>query len=97
MALSRDQLRHLARLARIDLDDAELRGLEGDLEQILGYVELLQELSTDDVQPTAQVAVAAAPLRDDVPLEGLSTADALSEAPRLGETSFAVPAIIDEP
>ncbi len=96
MALSQDELRHLARLARIDLSDDELRSLEGDLQQILQYVALLAELDTTDVEPTAQVAVSAAPLRADDPRAGLDTEAALAEAPRLGETAFAVPAFVDE-
>jgi aspartyl-tRNA(Asn)/glutamyl-tRNA(Gln) amidotransferase subunit C len=96
MALSQDDLRHLARLARIDLSDSELAGLEGDLQQILQYVALLEELDTANVEPTTQVAVSSAPLRPDEPREGLDTAAALAEAPRLGETAFAVPAFVDE-
>ena len=96
MAITRQDVLHVAGLAKLRLDDHEVDAMRRDLEQIIGYVELLGELSLDDVEPTAHVAVDAAPLRTDQPTPGLSPAQALAEAPRTSAGGFAVPAFVDE-
>jgi aspartyl-tRNA(Asn)/glutamyl-tRNA(Gln) amidotransferase subunit C len=97
MSLDRDQILHIARLARLHLQEHEIERLQKDLAQILAYVEKLRELDKTDVLPTAQVAVEAAPLREDAVEPGLPVDQALAEAPRRGERGFAVPAFVEEP
>jgi aspartyl-tRNA(Asn)/glutamyl-tRNA(Gln) amidotransferase subunit C len=96
MAITRQDVLHVAGLAKLRLDDSEVDPMRRDLEQIIGYVELLGELRLDDVEPTAHVAVEAAPLRTDQPASGLSSERALAEAPRTSAGGFAVPAFVDE-
>ena len=96
MAIDRNGVLHIARLARLHLDDHEIESLRTDLAQILGYVDKLGELDTRDVPPTAQIAVEAAPLREDERAPGLEIEQALAEAPRHGERAFAVPAFVEE-
>lgn len=64
-ALSADQVRHIAALARLELSDAEVARLTGELGAILGYVDQLREVPTDGVEPTAQVTGTASVLRAD--------------------------------
>lgn len=96
MPITRDDVLHIAKLARLRLEDEEVTSLQADLEKILSYVEKLQELDTEGIPPTAHVAVDAAPLRPDVVVEGLNNEIAIAEAPRPRDGGFAVPAFVDE-
>ncbi len=96
MAITRDNILHIAKLARLKLADAEIAELQSDMENILGYIEKLQELDTSGIVPTAHIAVDAAPLRTDMVNAGLPNEVALAEAPRPRDGGFAVPAFMDE-
>jgi aspartyl-tRNA(Asn)/glutamyl-tRNA(Gln) amidotransferase subunit C len=96
MSITREDVLHVARLAKLQLEEAEIDSLIRDLGKILDYMALLGELDTSDVPPTAHVAVESAPLRDDTVLPVLRTEDTLSEAPRRTGDGFAVPAFVDE-
>jgi len=96
MAITRKDVLHVAELARLELRDDEVERMIRDLGGILDYVAQLGELDTTDVPATAQVAVESAPLRTDEPSKGLTADDALAEAPRTSDGSFAVPAFVDE-
>lgn len=96
MTISREQVQTVASLAHLDLDDASADALTADLSKILGYVDKLNELDTENVEPTLQVSVAQAPLRPDVRTPGLSKEEALSQAPRADEVGFLVPGFVDE-
>ncbi len=96
MAITRQDVLHVAELARLELREDEVERMMRDLGSILEYVAQLEELDTSEVPATAQVAVEAAPLRADERAPGLATDQALAEAPRTGDSSFAVPAFVDE-
>ena len=96
MSVTREDVLHVAALAKLRLGEEEIERMQRDLTRILGYVELLGELALDDVEPTAHVAVDVAPLRPDRIVPGLTTQAALSEAPRTLDGGFAVPAFVDE-
>ena len=97
MTLKREDVIHVAKLARLELEDDEIEPMLRDLGQILDYVAELSALDTSAVPPTAQVAVQRAPLREDSLQPGLSPEVALAEAPRHSELGFAVPAFVEEP
>lgn len=94
--ITREQVIHVARLARLALSDDEIGRMTSELGDILGYVEQLGELDTTGVEPTAQVGVRGLSLRDDVPHEGLDRAAVLGEAPSADHDGFVVPAFLDE-
>ena len=96
MAITRDTVLHVAKLARLSLGAEEIDRLQRDLDKILEYVKLLSELDTSDVPETAQVAVERAPLRSDDCLQSLPNEVALAEAPRRAGPAYAVPAFVDE-
>ena len=96
MPLSRDQVLHVAKLARLELGEGEVERMQHDLGSILEYVALLSELDTEGVPETAHVAVAGMPFRNDQPMASLPNELALAEAPRQSDGSFAVPAFVDE-
>ena len=96
MAISRDNVLHVAKLARLELTELEVDRMQRDLNGILDYVNQLSELDTTDVPATTQVAVVSAPFRGDVPHQSLAHDVALSQAPRSSSDGFAVPAFVDE-
>lgn len=96
MSISREEVRKVARLARLSLDDASLERLSHDVSRILDYVVRLEELDTTGVPPTTQVSAPRAPLRPDEIRSGVSKTEALREAPRADERGFLVPAFVDE-
>lgn len=96
MAITRQDVLHVAKLAKLELLPDEVEPLMKDLDRILQYVEVLAELDVDGVLPTAHVAVDAAPLREDEQHVGLSNEQALSQAPRTVDGGFAVPAFVEE-
>jgi aspartyl-tRNA(Asn)/glutamyl-tRNA(Gln) amidotransferase subunit C len=96
MAISRSDVLHVAKLAKLRLEDAEIEPIMADLGKILGYVELLNELDTSGVPPMSHVTVTQSPLRDDRVHPVVTTDEVLAEAPRRSGDGFAVPAFVDE-
>jgi aspartyl-tRNA(Asn)/glutamyl-tRNA(Gln) amidotransferase subunit C len=96
MAITRDNVLHVAKLARLELNEAEIDRMQRDLNGIIDYVNQLSELDTTDVPATTQVAVVAAPFRADELRPSLSHDLALGQAPRSSSDGFAVPAFVDE-
>jgi len=96
MTITRETVLHIAKLARLELGGDEVDRMQQDLGKILDYVQLLSELDTENVAPTAQVAVESAPFREDAPEQSLPNDAALGEAPRRAGPAFAVPAFVDE-
>lgn len=93
MKISRAEVEHIADLARLELSEAETQQLQSDLSQILEYVELLNELDTTDVPPTARVVVKGDALREDEPKPSFPREDILSNAPQRQDGLFRVRAI----
>jgi aspartyl-tRNA(Asn)/glutamyl-tRNA(Gln) amidotransferase subunit C len=83
-------VRHVARLARLHLDDAERARMEEELSVILDHVEAIQRLDLDDVPPTTHVLSLVNVMRDDEPAPSLPVEEALREAPEVVEDRFAV-------
>jgi aspartyl-tRNA(Asn)/glutamyl-tRNA(Gln) amidotransferase subunit C len=96
-ALERSDVAHLARLARITFDDAELDVLVGQLEVILGAVSRVQEVAAEHIPPTTHAVPVTNVLRADVVQPCLSADEALAAAPAAEEGKFRVPRILDEP
>jgi aspartyl-tRNA(Asn)/glutamyl-tRNA(Gln) amidotransferase subunit C len=94
--LSRDEVRHLADLARIDLSDAELDHLAPQLNVILEAVASIQGVAGDDVVPTSHPIPMTNVFREDVVTPSLTAEQALSGAPAVEEQRFSVPRILGE-
>ena len=94
MALTRDEVLHVANLARLSLVPAEIELFTRQLNDILAYVEKLQEVDTAGVEPLAHVIPMFNVLREDAVSEGLDRDIALSNAPAREEGAFVVPRII---
>jgi aspartyl-tRNA(Asn)/glutamyl-tRNA(Gln) amidotransferase subunit C len=93
--LSPETVRKVAKLARLKLSDAEVEQFSGQLGAVLGYVEVLNELNTEGVEPLAHPLEIADVLRDDLPVPSLPRDAALSNAPKSDGKCFLVPQIID--
>lgn len=94
--ISRDEVARLAGLARIDLTDAELTRLAGELDVIVESVARVQEVATDDVPATSHPIPLTNVFREDVAETPLTVEQALSGAPEAQEGRFAVPQILGE-
>ena len=90
------QVRHVARLARLDLTDDEVACFSTQLSAILGYIEKLNELDTDSVEPLAHCLPIHNVFREDVVIESLDTTLALENAPQHFESFFKVPKILED-
>lgn len=98
MAITEQQVRRVATLARLRLDDEEARHLTSDLGRILDYVDQLAKLDTSAVEPTSHVVAVVAPFRDDIvhrPDGKANAEEAVANAPRCDGHFFAVPPIIE--
>jgi len=93
--ISLEQVRHVAELAQLQLTEAEETRLQHELSDILGYIEKLNQLETDAVEPTAQVGEAGTPTRDDMITNEPAAEEMLANAPAREGTFFKVPKIID--
>lgn len=91
MAISRDQVLHVARLARLDLSDDELERLTGELSAILDAVSKVSELDLDDVPPTSHPLAVVNAWAEDVPRDSLSLDDVFANAPARENDLFRVP------
>jgi aspartyl-tRNA(Asn)/glutamyl-tRNA(Gln) amidotransferase subunit C len=96
MPLSRDQVRHVAMLARLGLEPGDEDFYAEQLSGILEHIDRLQQVDTDDRPPTAQVVEVKNQLREDEPRPGLTQEDALSNAPAAQDGFFRVPSIQEE-
>ncbi len=95
MSVDQKTVRHVARLARIAMSDAEVDALVPELNQILGWVEHLSEVNTDGVEPLTAVIDQKLRLRDDVVDDGNVREAVLVNAPDAQHGFFAVPKVIE--
>ena len=89
--IDREQVLHVAKLARLRLSDDEVERMTGELSQILEHVEQMEALDLDGVEPTSHVVALENVLRDDVPRDSLSRERALEGAPEAAPNGFRVP------
>lgn len=94
--ISRDDVAHLANLARIDLTEGELDRLAPQLSVILESVATVSAVASDDVPPMSHAVPLSNVFRDDVARPGLSSEQALAAAPSVDRQRFAVPRILGE-
>ncbi len=95
MSVNTDQVRHIARLARIAMSEAEIEALVPELNNILGWVEQLAEVDTDGVEPLTAVIDQKLRLREDVVTDGDCRDAVLANAPAAEHGFFAVPKVIE--
>jgi aspartyl-tRNA(Asn)/glutamyl-tRNA(Gln) amidotransferase subunit C len=96
MSIAREEVAHLAQLARLALGDEELDHLVGQLDQIIAAVARVQEVAADGIPPTSHAVPLVNVFRDDVVVPCLGVEKALSQAPAVEQQRFRVPRILDE-
>ena len=94
--LSREQVEHVAILARLALSDTETVAMQAHLFQILEHFEVLEQLDTAGIEPTAQAIPSHNVMREDRVEESLSLADVLANAPRKEGGHLVVPAVLPD-
>ena len=95
MSVTLDDVRKVAKLARLSFSEEEEARLVTDLNQMLAYVASLDALDTSQVAPTTHVLPLSNVFRTDEPAESLSQEAALANAPRSGHGHFRVPKVIE--
>ena len=95
MSVTNDQVRHIARLARIAMSEEEIAALAPELNNILGWVEQLQEVDVSGVEPMTAVIPNRLRLREDVVSDGGIRDAVLANAPVAEHGFFAVPKVIE--
>jgi aspartyl-tRNA(Asn)/glutamyl-tRNA(Gln) amidotransferase subunit C len=89
--IERDQVLHVARLARLRLTDEEVERMSGELSSILDHIEKINELDLEDVAPTSHVIGVENVLRADEPRPSIPRERALEPAPDASDGGFRVP------
>ena len=95
MSLDKEAVKKVASLARIRMDDKELELMAPRLSKIVGFIEQLSEIDTDNVEPLANVVDVALPLREDVVTDGDCVKKILANAPEEAQNYFVVPNVIE--
>ena len=95
MSLDKDTVRRIAFLARVRVPEDVLEPLVGELNKIIGWVEQLSEVDTEDVEPMTSVAEITLPLRTDKVTDGNYSNRVLANAPDNKGPFYAVPKVID--
>jgi aspartyl-tRNA(Asn)/glutamyl-tRNA(Gln) amidotransferase subunit C len=96
VAITRDEVAHLANLARIELSEAELAHLAPQLSVILESVASISGVAGDDIPPTSHALPLTNVFREDVVVPGLTAEQALSGAPAAEQQRFSVPRILGD-
>lgn len=95
MKLSREEVLHIARLARLDLTEAEIAGYGEQLSDLLEHFQVLQQVDTEGVPPTAQSIELRSVMRDDCVEPSLPPEDVLANAPRREDSFFRVKPVLE--
>lgn len=95
MSVTKDDVKKVARLSRIAVDDSRLDGLAGELNGILNWIEQLNEVDIDGVEPMTSVVEASLPMREDKVTDGDKVDDVLANAPKSEDGFFIVPRSVE--
>jgi aspartyl-tRNA(Asn)/glutamyl-tRNA(Gln) amidotransferase subunit C len=95
MSVTREQVRKVARLSRIAVPEERLDELAGEINGILGWIDQLNEVDIENVEPLTSVVATTLPMREDVVTDGGKAHDVLANAPRSEEGFFVVPKSVE--
>lgn len=95
MAITKDTVKYVAHLARIELKPKELEKLSGQLKEIIDFIDKLKKVDTKDISPTSHILPINNVLREDSPKPSLSIEKALKNTPRKEGNFFGVPKVIE--
>jgi aspartyl-tRNA(Asn)/glutamyl-tRNA(Gln) amidotransferase subunit C len=95
MSIDAATVRRIAHLARIAVQEGEIEHLRGEVNAILGWIEQLQEVNVEGVEPMTSVTPMKLPMRDDVVNDGGDAARVLANAPQSDDGFFLVPKVVE--
>ena len=95
MSIDKDTVKHIAKLARISLDEKKINSLSKDLSSIMKFIEKLNELNTEKTVPLTSIINASLQSRKDEVLDGKIRDQILKNSPEKNEEFFVVPKVID--
>jgi aspartyl-tRNA(Asn)/glutamyl-tRNA(Gln) amidotransferase subunit C len=95
MSVSKEEVKYIAKLARLDFPEEELIDFTRQFNEILSYMEKLNEINTDDIEPLSHPVDGENVFREDTGIPSLTNEEALKNAPETDGAYFAVPKIIN--
>jgi len=95
MSVTKDDVRKVARLSRIAVPEDKLEALAGEIGGIMGWIEQLNEVDVEGVEPLTSVVEASLPMREDVVTDGNRREEVLANAPKSEEGFFVVPRSVE--
>lgn len=95
MSVTTDDVRKVARLSRIAVEEARLETLAGELNGILGWIEQLDEVDVEGIEPMTSVVAAKLPMREDLVSDGNIAEQVLANAPKSEDGFFVVPKSVE--
>lgn len=95
MSLTTDQVKHIAKLSRLELSDAEIEKFRTQLSAVLGYIEKLDELDTSTVEPTVNTTGIINRLREDTEKPSLTVEEATQNTKKVDKGYFVVPNVFE--
>lgn len=93
--ISEEEVKHVANLARLAVTDDEVKKFQQNLDAIITYAEQLNEIDTENIEPTSHVLDMKNVMREDVPSKGLPREEVLKNAPEHQDGQIKVPSIIE--
>ena len=94
MKITKEEVLYVAHLARLDLDENAIEKFAGQIDEILGYIEKMNQVDTKDINPTSHAISLTNAFREDEEREPLDRDRALANAPEREEGSFVVPKVV---
>lgn len=95
MKISKEEVLHVAKLARLKLSDSEAEALSKDMESIIGFADKLNELDTEGIVPTAHAIPMSNAFREDVVKPSYPCEDMLKNAPAAEDGGYTVPKVVE--
>ncbi len=96
MKINDDLVQHIAHLARLEFEGDELNEIKGDMSKIIGFMDKLSELDTEDVEPLIFMTDKVNVLREDKPERTLTSEDALRNAPKKDSDYFRISKVLNK-
>jgi len=96
MALTKDEVLNVAKLARLKFSESEIEQYQIQLNDILNYIDILNEVDTENIEPLAQINHNINNLREDIVKESLPVGKAILNAPESEDGSIIVPKVVGE-
>ncbi|MCH2225063.1 MAG: Asp-tRNA(Asn)/Glu-tRNA(Gln) amidotransferase subunit GatC [Crocinitomicaceae bacterium] len=96
MKIKEETIDHIAHLARLEFEGEAKEAIRGDLERTISFMDKLQEVDTENVEPLIFMSHEINRLREDEPVETVSQKDALKNAPKKDSDYFRIPKVLDK-